>query len=74
MNYADVRQVASAEREALQADRASRRWRAIWRTHFYAGIFAVPFLVMMALTGLVILYTQPIRSLTQDHLRNVTTT
>jgi uncharacterized iron-regulated membrane protein len=71
MNYADVRKVASAEREAFQADRASRRWRAIWRTHFYAGIFSVPFLVMMALTGLVILYTQPIRSLTQDHLRHV---
>jgi uncharacterized iron-regulated membrane protein len=63
--------VAPVDAEALAADRASRRWRAIWRTHFYAGIFAAPFLVLMALTGLVILYTQPIHSLTQGDLRDV---
>jgi uncharacterized iron-regulated membrane protein len=39
--------------------------------HFYAGLFAVPFLVLMSLTGLVILYTQPIRDFTQDDLRTV---
>lgn len=44
----------------------SRRWRSIWRMHFYAGMFAVPFIVLMALTGLVILYTQPIQDATDD--------
>lgn len=62
---------AAALKEAAAADKASRRWRAVWRTHFYAGIFAMPFMVLMALTGLVILYTQPIQSLTQGDLRNV---
>jgi uncharacterized iron-regulated membrane protein len=53
------------------ARRAGRRWRSLWRVHFYAGVFAAPFLVMMALTGLVILYTQPIQQLTQHDLRVV---
>lgn len=58
------------ERDAEQAA-ASRRWRALWRTHFYAGVFSAPVLLMFAVTGLVILYTQPFWSVTQGHLRNV---
>jgi uncharacterized iron-regulated membrane protein len=48
------------------------RWRSLWRVHFYAGIFSIPFIVLMALTGLVILYTQPIHDLFQGSLREVT--
>ncbi len=53
------------------ADRASRRWRTLWRVHFYSGIISMPFILLMALSGLVILYTQPIRDLTQGDLRSV---
>jgi uncharacterized iron-regulated membrane protein len=59
---------------ADDADRASRRWRTLWRVHFYSGMVAMPFIVLMALTGLVILYTQPIHDLTQGDLRTVTDT
>ncbi len=59
--------VTSAE----AADRASRRWRTLWRVHFYSGMVALPFILLMALTGLVILYTQPIHDLTQGDLRTV---
>jgi uncharacterized iron-regulated membrane protein len=52
--------------------RSSRVWRSLWRTHFYAGFFAAPILVMLALTGLVILYTQPIQDAAQSGLRTVT--
>jgi uncharacterized iron-regulated membrane protein len=48
-----------------------RQWRAAWRIHFYSGIFSLPFIVLMALTGLVILYTQPIQDLTEGDLRTV---
>ena len=34
-------------------------------------MFAVPFVLLMAVTGLVILYTQPLRSLTEGSLRTV---
>jgi uncharacterized iron-regulated membrane protein len=56
------------------ADRTSRRWRTLWRVHFYSGIISMPFIVLMALTGLVILYTQPIRDWTQGDLRTVADT
>ncbi len=73
---ADGSSIATVRTRAVSADvdRASRRWRAIWRTHFYAGVFAAPVLVMLALTGLVILYTQPIQDLTQHQLRRVADT
>ncbi|MGD9793002.1 MAG: PepSY-associated TM helix domain-containing protein [Acidimicrobiia bacterium] len=61
----------SVRTEAERADAASRRWRTIWRTHFYAGVFAAPFMVLMALTGLVILYSQPITDWARNDLRTV---
>lgn len=51
--------------------RASRQWRSLWRIHFYSGLFSMPFLLLMALTGLVILYTQPIQDATQSDLWTV---
>ena len=53
------------------AARASRRWRTVWRIHFYAGAFSAPALVLLAVTGLVILYTQPINDLLDGDVRTV---
>lgn len=39
--------------------------------HFYAGVIAGPVLILLALTGLVILYTDPIHEATQHDLRHV---
>jgi uncharacterized iron-regulated membrane protein len=50
----------------------SRTWRSLWRIHFYAGLFAFPFILLMALTGLVILYTQPLQDLSEAGKRRVT--
>ena len=55
----------------VAAAEGSRRWRSVWRIHFYSGMFAMPFILFMALTGLVILYTQPIEDLTQGDVRLV---
>lgn len=49
----------------------SKRWRSLWRIHFYAGMFSMPFILLMAVTGLVILYTQPLQDLTQGDVRTV---
>ncbi|TDH38753.1 PepSY domain-containing protein [Pseudohoeflea suaedae] len=35
----------------------SRFYAAAWRWHFYAGLFVAPFLVMLAVTGLMMLYS-----------------
>ena len=34
----------------------SRLYRLIWRWHFYAGLFVVPFMLMLAVTGIIYLY------------------
>ncbi len=35
---------------------STRLYRAVWRWHFYSGLFVVPFLMMLATTGLIILW------------------
>lgn len=42
--------------------------RRIWRLHFWVGLFAAPVLVVLALSGLVILYSQPIDEMLNGHL------
>lgn len=55
-------------------DPTSRLWRSIWRTHFYAGIFSIPVLVMLSITGLVILYTDSVTDLQYGDLRRAADT
>ena len=62
------------EPESAGNTTASRLWRSIWRTHFYAGLFAAPILVLLAVTGLVILYTEPIEQALDGDLVTVTVT
>lgn len=50
---------------------SSKRWRQLWRAHFYSGAIGAPFLLMFAITGLVIMYTQPIQDTFQSDLRRV---
>lgn len=33
-------------------------YKAVWRWHFYAGLYVVPFLIMLALTGLVMMFIE----------------
>jgi uncharacterized iron-regulated membrane protein len=49
----------------------SRTWRTVWRMHFYAGILSFPVLGLLALSGLVILYTGPINQAQHGHLLKV---
>lgn len=35
---------------------ASHFYRAVWRWHFYAGLFVVPFMVVLSLSGIVYLF------------------
>ena len=54
---------------AVQAHRVTDRTAAgeflcsVWRTRFYSTILAAPVLIVMALSGLVIMYTEPITGL-----------
>lgn len=41
---------------------STRLYRAIWRWHFYAGMLVVPFLIVLAVTGLIMVYGNSIES------------
>ena len=40
----------------VQSDRTNTFYKAAWRWHFYAGLYAIPFLIMLATTGLLMLW------------------
>lgn len=43
-------------------DASSTFYRAAWRWHFYAGLYVVPFLLMLAITGLIMVYSNSIET------------
>ena len=71
VTYANGDGSARSDSVATRAAESSRQWRSIWRIHFYSGMFAMPFVMLMAVTGLVILYTQPIENLLEGDIRTV---
>ncbi|RYD96242.1 MAG: PepSY domain-containing protein, partial [Sphingomonadales bacterium] len=49
-----------------QSASADRRWpgyNAVWRWHFYAGLFCIPFVLWLALTGSIYLFKPQIEAL-----------
>lgn len=58
------------ERQRRRGDAAVLR--RIWRLHFWVGLFAAPALVLLAGSGLVILYSQPLERLLNHDLLVVT--
>ncbi|MTI09050.1 PepSY-associated TM helix domain-containing protein [Curvivirga aplysinae] len=47
--------VASYE-DATNDDLSTKFYRAVWRWHFYAGLYVIPFMLMLAITGLLMMY------------------
>ncbi len=53
----------SQEKTSAASPRFSHAfYLATWRWHFYAGFFVIPFLLMLSLTGLLMLYHDPIEA------------
>ncbi|WP_269621480.1 PepSY-associated TM helix domain-containing protein [Zhongshania sp. BJYM1] len=49
-------------------------YRAMWRWHFYAGVFVIPFLFMLSVSGLLMLISKPIEPLLHQELTTVAPT
>jgi uncharacterized iron-regulated membrane protein len=47
----------------------NRLYFAAWRWHFYAGLYVVPFLVMLAVTGLIMLWVSSMTELNGERAR-----
>lgn len=60
--------------DALPRAGGSALYRRVWRWHFYAGLICLPFLAMMALTGALYLFKDPIESAVHARLRSANPT
>ena len=51
------------ETAKAKAEEQSRRlYRAVWRWHFYAGVFCIPFVIWLSITGSIYLFRPQIES------------
>lgn len=51
------------------ATTATQRYTAAWRWHFFAGIVVIPFLLVLATTGLIMLYYSAVQTPVGEQLR-----
>ncbi|KJE36121.1 membrane protein [Thalassospira sp. HJ] len=58
----------AAVRDREQRTVARKFYMAAWRWHFYAGLYVVPFLLMLAVTGLMMMYFNVIETRFGDRL------
>ena len=58
-------QTSPKEAPCPTADRTQvkSRYFMVWRWHFYAGLYVIPFMIMLSLTGLVMLFDDEIESI-----------
>jgi len=47
-------------------------YRAVWRWHFYAGLYVIPFLLLLALSGMGMLLSKPLDRYLQQDLSTIT--
>ncbi|HIC7208275.1 PepSY-associated TM helix domain-containing protein [Burkholderia stabilis] len=57
----------TVERAISPARSASAGYRTLWRWHFYAGLFVMPFLVILAITGTLYCFQPQIEPLLYPH-------
>lgn len=71
MNDAPEPNGGSADKAREKRAASGAFLRSVWRTHFYAAIFAGPVLALLAITGLGILYSDTINGVTLHDLTRV---
>jgi uncharacterized iron-regulated membrane protein len=55
-----------SEPETAGPSPADRRYFTVWRWHFYASLYVIPFLVMLAVTGLIMLWVSSMTGLSGE--------
>jgi uncharacterized iron-regulated membrane protein len=56
---------------AVRGVEANALYRTLWRWHFYAGLFVIPFIIILSLTGAVYLFKPQIESFEESAFRNL---
>ena len=57
----------TAQRATSATGAANAGYRTLWRWHFYAGLFVMPFLVVLAITGTLYCFQPQIEPLLYPH-------
>ncbi|WP_127754292.1 PepSY domain-containing protein [Devosia sp. 1566] len=55
--------IMSSEGAQANSRASSRLYRAVWRWHFYAGLVVVPFFILLACTGMIMLYGNSVETM-----------
>jgi hypothetical protein len=55
--------MSSANSIRVEEEQSRRVYRAVWRWHFYAGIFCIPLVIWLACTGSIYLFKTTDRTL-----------
>jgi len=58
--------------KATTMTRRQQIYRLIWRWHFYAGLFCLPFIVWLSITGMIYLFKPQIEPLLEQQYAHVT--
>ncbi|MGL5838614.1 MAG: PepSY-associated TM helix domain-containing protein [Sphingorhabdus sp.] len=59
--------------EPIAASRRAAFYRTIWRWHFYAGLFVIPFILILSLTGAIYLFKPQIERWEESAFRGLPT-
>ncbi|MFZ7197366.1 PepSY domain-containing protein, partial [Bordetella avium] len=62
---------ASLNKDDREHVAAADLYRAVWRWHFYAGMLVLPFMILLAATGMLYLFHDEIESVWYRDLRQV---
>ena len=62
--------------EAISSKALSSKeiYRMLWRWHFYAGVFAIPFVIILSITGAIYLFKPQIDAINDAPYRNLAIT
>ncbi|WP_020208043.1 PepSY-associated TM helix domain-containing protein [Gilvimarinus chinensis] len=72
-----MNQIASTVKAPTQGRGASislsqRLYRTLWRWHFYAGLFCIPFVITLSVSGALYLFKPQFEAFTDRHWHNLT--
>jgi uncharacterized iron-regulated membrane protein len=67
----DVPSAVPGAAAPAQTARQRSPYRAVWRWHFYAGLFAIPVIVLLSVTGMIYLFKPQLNDLMYGDAMNV---
>ncbi|WP_156980920.1 PepSY-associated TM helix domain-containing protein [Vibrio galatheae] len=65
------RSLRSSQSNHITKQQTKARYFLAWRWHFYAGLFVIPFMIMLSITGLIMLFDDEIEQLRYSEIINV---